>query len=164
MRWLSGISVIAVLVVAASAQQLRPTVTSGGYQSPASAYDGNLTSASSKFVFCEIGSKLGFETWSGFPVRPPGRTGLKLFVNSAASPVSVGGEVELLYSFDGGATFNTIYNIWGQNRGQQTNSVNIADSQDLTKVQVYASVHCNYVPPPNPEPYAGQSVYEIWIQ
>jgi hypothetical protein len=142
---------------------LSPTEASGdpGYPNPQYAYDGDQTTAS-YVVLGQVGkgADARLEDWFGFPSAPAGATGMTLNVTSAG--VATGDAYETIeYSLDGGQTYQTLYNVNGS-RTEQTDSVSLADNQDLTQIRVRAQAGALVVIP------TGRSsithwVYEIWI-
>jgi len=140
---------------------LRPTSSSGTYLNPASAYDGSLTTYSYGTVTQSLkGAKTKTETWSGFSSAPPGASGMQLNINSSAT-TQVGGTAEIDYSLDGGTTFTSVYFLENTSRGQQTDSIALSNTQDLTKVRVKGSVFAFSDGTYNTT--STQKVYEIWI-
>jgi len=156
---------LGAIVANAGSFTLRPTsyiAGFGGYANPTYAYDNDFTTASSidSLRFAK-GASFVTETWLGFPSAPPGASGLQLNINSLGA-AGRGGQVILYYSLDGGTTYQTVYTIRPlQSRGQQTDTITLSSSQDLTKVRVqgYALVFTDgtFVSE------ASQSIVEIWI-
>lgn len=140
---------------------LRPTASSGTYLNPASAYDGSFTTYSYGSVTQSLkGTKSKTETWSGFSSAPPGASGMQLNINSSAT-TQTGGTAQLEYSLDGGTTFTSVYFLENTSRGQQTDSIALSNTQDLTKIQVKANVFAFSDGTYNTT--STQKVYEIWI-
>lgn len=115
--------------------------TTPGYLDPQYAYDGNLSTAAIGNVVQGVkGAKSEFETWYGFPSTPPHASGMKLNITSSAS-LSGGGDVQLSYSLNGGSTFTSVYFLDAPgSRSKQTDSITLANTQDLTKIQVKGGV------------------------
>lgn len=141
----------------------RPSADSGspGYNSPAAAFDGNLTTASfSNLTQAIKGATSRIETWFGFPSTPPGASGMVLNISSSAS-VGRGGTASLSYSLNGGTTFTSIYFLETGSRSKQTDMISLSNTQDLTKIQVKAQDAAfsdgTFVST------ADQSIYEIWV-
>ena len=176
-NFLSSLLMAALFIVLttgfASAQfPVRPTEYnsicegSSGYLNPPYAYDDNFSTYSYANVFQGgKGSVTACEIWYGFPSTSG--TQMVLNVNSAAEMISTpgrsGGEVKMLYSLDGGSTWNAFYYFLNSGSiSQQTNSVSLANNQDLTKIRVEASCWASVG-------YAGyyanciQQVFEIWV-
>src|SRR5260370_11130469 len=119
---------------------LRPTTASGTYLNPASAYDGSLTTYSYGTVTQSLkGAKTKTETWSGVSSAPPGASGMMLNINSSAT-TQTGGTAEIDYSLNGGTTFTSVYFLENTSRAQQTDSIALSNTQELTKIQVKGSV------------------------
>jgi hypothetical protein len=140
---------------------IRPTTSAGTYLNPASAYDGSLTTYSYGTVTQSLkGAKTKTETWSGFASAPPGASGMMLNINSSAT-TQTGGTAEIDYSLNGGTTFTSVYFLENTSRGQQTDSIALSNTQDLTKIQVKGSVFVFSDGTYNTT--STQKVYEIWI-
>jgi len=82
------------------------------------------------------------EIWSGFANVPGTRSQVNLKITSAAVCSAMNG-LELVYSLDGGSTFNTVYlmGFFGGPSGtrpQQTDVIPLSTGQDLSRVQVLA--------------------------
>jgi hypothetical protein len=140
---------------------LRPSTSSGTYLNPASAYDGSFTTYSYGTVTQSLkGAKSKTETWSGFSSAPPGASGMQLNINSSAT-TQTGGTAEIDYSLNGGTTFTSVYFLENTSRGQQTDSIALSNTQDLTKVRVKGNVYAFSDGTYNTT--SMQKVYEIWI-
>jgi hypothetical protein len=142
----------------------RPTTYSSpgtSYLNPAYAYDNNFSTAATASVTEGVkGAKSDIEIWSGFSGAPGGANSMQLNVNSSASG-NAGGIVTVSYSLNGGATFTTLYMIENATRGQQTDSVTLSNSQNLTEVQVKAEATALNIG--SGAGTASNAVYEIWI-
>jgi hypothetical protein len=143
----------------------RPTTQSSPgtpYLNPANAYDNNFSTAATASVTEGVkGAKSDIEVWSGFSSAPGGANTIKLNVNSSAS-CNANGIVTVSYSLNGGVSFTTIYMIENATRGQQTDSVTLSNSQDLTQVEVKAEVTALNVGS-GTAGTASNAIYEIWI-
>lgn len=84
------------------------------------------------------------ETWSGIiPTTNDNAAYSKvLSVSSSVTFTSATGTATLKYSLNGGSSFTTIYTANG-NRAATTDTVTLPAGQDLTQVQVQASVNCS---------------------
>jgi hypothetical protein len=159
------VCLLSVSVASASPFTLRPTsyiAGWGGYAWPLYAYDNNLSTASSiDSLRYAKGANTISETWLGFASAPPGASEMQLHINSAAAS-GEGGTVTLFYSLDGGVTYQVIYRVFPlQSRGQQTDTITLSSSQDLTKVRVQGSALV--FSDGTFWSSAAQSIYEIWI-
>lgn len=131
------------------------------YLNPADAYDNNFSTAATASVTEGVkGAKSDIEVWSGFSSAPAGANTIKLNINSSAS-ANAEGFVAISYSLNDGATFTRLYMIQNATRGQQTDSVTLSNSQDLTKVQVKAQTTAFNTG--SGIGTASNAVYEIWI-
>lgn len=131
------------------------------YLNPSLAYDNNLSTAATASVTEGVkGAKSDIEIWSGFSSAPAGANTIKLNVNSSASCNS-NGTVTVSYSLNGGAGFTTLYILEGGTRGQQTDSVTLSNTQDLTKVQVKAESTAFNIG--SGIGTASNHIFEIWI-
>jgi CSLREA domain-containing protein len=141
---------------------LRPTTfTSLGtaYANPANAEDGNL----STFANGIVNGGTSSEYWKSFGSAPGSASQINLKVSSAADCLDQDMDgAEIAYSLDGGSTFHHIYaqGTLGtdacSNRTQQTDTVALPATQDITKVQVFAELSS----------YLGSThqVYDVWIE
>lgn len=136
------------------------------YADPPAAYDGSLTTASYASIAQYVkGAVVACETWYGFPSESGTQMNLNVSTSAQVSgtPGKSGGEVQLLYSLDGGSTWTPFYTLFNNGQlNQQTYSVALSNSQDLTKIQIegrcVASV--GYV---GYSASCQQGVYEIWV-
>ncbi|HEX4965760.1 MAG TPA: choice-of-anchor D domain-containing protein [Thermoanaerobaculia bacterium] len=120
---------------------VRPTVATAdgvAYSNPANAEDGNPAT----FASGVAGGSMSGEIWSGFANIPGTRSQVNLKITSAANCSPMNG-LELVYSLNGGSTFNTIYlmGFFGGPNGTrplQTDVIPLPTGQDLSKVQVLA--------------------------
>ena len=142
----------------------RPTIHSSPgtpYLNPANAYDGSFSTSSTGNVTEGVkGAKSDIEVWSGFSSAPGGANTIKLNVNSSASS-NANGTVAVSYSLNGGSTFTTLYLIENGTRGQQSDSVTLSNSQDLTQVQVKAEATAFNIG--SGIGTAQNAIFEIWI-
>lgn len=133
------------------------------YLNPSLAYDNNLSTAATASVTEGVkGAKSDIEIWSGFSSAPSGANTIKLNVNSSAS-VNANGTVTVSYSLNGGAGFTTLYllDFGGGTRGQQTDTITLSNTQDLTKVQVKAESTAFNIG--SGIGTASNHIFEIWI-
>lgn len=163
-----------------------PTAYSPGtgtaFSNPTYAYDGNVGTAASISISGPSGtggSTSGGEQWDTFSAAPTGVTitGITLEVSSAAN-VNERGVAELQYSLDSGSTWSDLYNLnttsggSGASTPKQYYTATLLTTQDLTHVQVKATVAAvTYLPtggdPHDPADWVqgsvAQSVYEVRI-
>lgn len=134
----------------------------GGYDYPTFAYDGSFKTCSGiNLQYGNLGTKDSWETWGGFPSAPSGATGMQLNVNSSAS-VGEGGFAYLKYSLDGGSSSQYMYIVGAYGLlSQQTNYISLSNTQDLTKIEVFAEVVVSS--DGHFASSASQSICEIWI-
>lgn len=158
------LGLLSTVATAQSSFTRRPTAYSGGvisYVDASAAYDGSLTTAATASIIQTAkGSSLATETWDGFPSAPSGVTQMQLNVNSAVVN-GYNGTAIIYYSVDGGNSFTPIYAQLEGSRSQRTDVVPLADTLDITKVQVKAEIIAIDIG--GPESTAAQWVYEIWI-
>ena len=161
-----AVPLFAVLSLTVHAQTFtdRPTTQSTPgtpYLNPAKAYDDNFSTAATASVTEGVkGAKSDIEIWSGFSSAPGGANTIKLNVNSSASCNALG-TVTVSYSLNGGSTFTVLYMLENGTRGQQTDSVSLSNSQNLTEVQVKAESTAFNTG--SGIGTAANSAFEIWI-
>jgi hypothetical protein len=142
---------------------LRPTQYNGNYANPPGAMDGNANTASLGHTTAGSTCNYRFEYWYGFP-SGTGTTPKKLKITSTVTnnvkeipPPTV----YLWFSLDSGTTWPIVYETEAS-QTKTTNSITLPDTQDITRVEVYAQVDCA-----DPElipqgPY--QYIWDIWIE
>lgn len=138
----------------------RPSASSGTYSSQSAAYDNNLNVAATAFA-TNGGSKQS--VWSGFAAAVGTPVSITLRVSSDALFGGPGTQLQvakLELSTDAGASFGSISSHGGGlgDYGPLTESVTLSTSQDMTQVQVRATI--TTVSSTN----VNHSVYEIWAE
>jgi hypothetical protein len=141
---LTVVLMVAACLCASAQTTYRPTTwTWFGVpaSTPQDAYDGNLSTYAFLQMITTDPAQQG-TTWSGWSNPTGSRNHVTLQVLSQVSilgtDTGVPVKCKLLYSLDGGTTFNT---IWGTQspRAKQWDYVTLPVSQDLSKVQVRAA-------------------------
>jgi len=130
------------------------------YINPANAQDGNPGTFANGPLGGGFMGRSG-EIWSGFAAGPSPRSTVTLKISSAANCGSTTDQVELYYSLDAGATWNTIYSMGVSggscfNRPLQTDVFSLSVGQDLTRVQVKGLF--------NSPGTSSHQVYDAWIE
>ena len=139
---------------------LRPTTYSspnGIYQNPTNAFDNNLATYASPLG----GGSISTEIYNGFGSVSGTITAITLKVSSAYTvDFSFFHSVGVAYSTDGGTNWTAVYQVGfgaGGNRGQQTDSVSLPLTTNLSTLQVDGFI--NGTPPT-----VNQQLYEIWLE
>jgi hypothetical protein len=141
----------------------RPTQYNGNYNNPPGAMDGDPNTASLGHTTAGSTCNTRFEYWYGFP-SGTGTTPKRLKVTSTVTnnvqeiPKPT---VFLEVSTDSGTTWSIIYQTEAS-QTKTTNSIALPDTQDITKVRVYAEVDCADAELIGQGPY--QYIWDIWIE
>jgi len=135
-------------------ETLRPTTSSGAWDTQANAYDDSLATASS-----EVSGGSGSSTWSGFPDATETYTELHLYVSWGISG-NDGDTFLLEYSLNGGSSWTPIRSGACTTTAQNTTDITLSTSQTISDIQVRGTTSQN---PPKTSGVTC-SVYEIWTE